>query len=282
MADFEDDTLELTEPVEDDLDIKDGFYGEVDVDQPETDGEEVPEDEEVVTFEGEDAPSSGEADTGLVKHLRAQLREKAKEVEALRKSAPQPQAIEVGEKPTLAGCDYDEEAYESQLDQWKTRKAQAETQAREATQAQQQIAEAWSQELQGHHTKKAALKFKDVQEAEDVALASLSDVQQAVIVKAAGNSAMVIYALGKHPAKLAELSKITDPIKLAVAVSKLEGKLTVAKRGGPPEPERIARGGAPTAGVRDRELERLEKESERTGDRSKVIAYKRGLKSQAK
>lgn len=274
MADLEDDTLELTE----ELETEQGDEQEQE-EQAEADGEEALEVEEEIVFEGEDAPSSGEADTGLVKHLRAQLREKAKEVETLRKTAPQSQPIEVGEKPTLSGCDYDEEAYETQLDQWKTLKAQADEQARNVEQSRKQVADAWSQELQGHHEKKAALKFKDVQEAEDVALSSLSEVQQAVIVKAAGNSAMVVYALGKHPGKLAELSKITDPIKLAVAVSKLEGKLTVAKRGGPPEPERIARGGAPIAGVKDKELERLEKEAERTGNRTKVIAYKRSLRS---
>ncbi|WDA36408.1 hypothetical protein [Sphingobium sp. YC-XJ3] len=278
MADFEDDTLELTE----ELETEQGGE-EQQEEQTETTGEEAPEDEEeIVAIEGEDAPSSGEAETGLVKHLRDELRRVSRERDDLRKVAPQVKAIEVGEKPTLAGCDYDEERYETELDQWKGRKAAAEQQAEEAQKAQKQIADAWAEELQGHHQKKAALKFKDVQEAEDVALAALNDVQQAVIVKAAENSAMVIYALGKHPAKLAELSKITDPIKLAVAVSKLEGKMTVTKRGGPPEPERIARGGTPAAGGKDKELERLEKEAERTNDRTKLIAYKAKLKAQAK
>lgn len=278
MADFEDDTLELTE----ELETEQGDE-EQQEEQTETTGEEAPEDEEeIVAIEGEDAPSSGEAETGLVKHLRDELRRVSRERDDLRKVAPQVKAIEVGEKPTLAGCDYDEERYEAELDQWKGRKAAAEQQAEEAQKAQKQIADAWAEELQGHHQKKAALKFKDVQEAEDVALAALNDVQQAVIVKAAENSAMVIYALGKHPAKLAELSKITDPIKLAVAVSKLEGKMTVTKRGGPPEPERIARGGTPAAGGKDKELERLEKEADRTGDSSKLIAYRAKLKSRAK
>lgn len=278
MAEREDDTLELTED-----EIADEAEDQEQDEQASTDGEKAPEDEdETVVIEGEDAPSSGEADTGLVKHLREQIRERDRRLAELAKSAPQPQKIEVGEKPTLAGCDYDEEAYEAQLDQWKGRKAAAEQQAEEAQKTQKQIADAWAEELQGHHQKKAALKFKDVQEAEDVALAALNDVQQAVIVKAAENSAMVIYALGKHPAKLAELSKITDPIKLAVAVSKLEGKMTVTKRGGPPEPERIARGGTPAAGGKDKELERLEKEADRTGNSSKLIAYRAKLKAQAK
>lgn len=275
MADFEDDTLELTEEAE-----TEQGDGEQQQEQTETTGGEAPEDEEeVVSFEGEDAPSSGEPDTGLVKHLREELRRVARERDDLRKVAPQQQPIEVGEKPTLAGCDYDEEAYEAELDQWKGRKAAAERQVEEAQKTQRQAAEAWNQELQGHHEKKAALKFRDVQEAEDVALASLNDVQQAVIVKAAANSAMVIYALGKHPAKLAELSKITDPIKLAVAVSKLEGKMSVTKRGGPPEPERIARGGAPSAQGSDKKLDDLEKKAQRTGNWDDYFAYKRSLKS---
>ena len=275
MADFEDDTLELTEEIETEQGDEEQQEG-----RSEAEGEEAPEDEdEIVAIEGEAAPASGDADTGLVKHLREQIRERDRRLAELAKTAPQPQTIEVGEKPTLAGCDYDEEAYEAQLDQWKARKAAADEQAKEAQKSQQQIAEAWNQELQGHHEKKAALKFRDVQEAEDVALAALNDVQQAVIVKAAENSAMVIYALGKHPAKLAELSKITDPIKLAVAVSKLEGKMSVTKRGGPPEPERIARGGAPSAQGSDKKLDDLEKKAQRTGNWDDYFAYKRTLKS---
>lgn len=278
MADLEDDALELAEDQE-----APEVEGQDQQEQPELTSEEaLEEEEEVVSFEGEAAPASGEPEVGLVKHLRDELRRVQKERDDLRKSAPQSAPIEVGEKPTLAGCDYDEEAYETALDQWKGRKAAAEKQVEEAQKAQKQAADAWAEELQGHHQKKAALKFKDVQEAEDVALAALSELQQAVIVKAANDSAMVIYALGKHPAKLAELSKITDPLKLAAHVARLEGKLTVTKRGGPPEPERIARGGAPIAGAKDKELERLEKEADRTGNSSKLIAYRAKLKARAK
>ena len=129
----------------------------------------------------------------------------------------------------------------------------------------------------------AALTFKDRDEAEDIVIATLSDMQQAVIVKAANNSAMVTYALGKHPAKLAEISKITDPIELAAAIARLEGKLTVTKRNGPPEPERIARGSASVdASATDKTLERLEKEAERTGNSSKLVAYRAQMKARAR
>lgn len=275
MADFEDDTLELTE----ELETEQGDEQEQQEEQTEADGEEAPEDEEIVSFEGEAAPASGEAEVGLVRHLRDELRRVQKERDDFRKAAPQAAPIEVGEEPTLAGCDYDEDLFKADWLKWQGRKTAADNQAEEAQRTQKQAADAWSEELQAHHSKKAALKFKDVQEAEDVATATLNDIQQAVIVKAAENSALVIYALGKNPAKLAEISKITDPLKLAAYVARLEGKLTVTKRGGPPEPERIARGGAPVAQRTDKKLDDLEKKAQRTGNWDDYFAYKRTLKS---
>lgn len=273
MADLEDDTLDLTEELEADQ-----------ADSDEQDGQSNTEtgdgDEEEVTFGDEESPASGEADTGLVKHLRTQLQEQRKELETLRKATPQSAPAAVGDKPTLVGCEYDEEAYETQLDQWKERKAKVEAHVRDAETAQRQQTEAWNSELKAHGEKRAALKFSDAQEAEDVVTATLTDVQQAVIVKAAENSAMVVYALGKHPAKLAEISKITDPLKLAAAVARLEGKLTVTKKSGLPDPERIARGSGAIVAT-DRQLERLEKEADKTGDRSALAAYKRKLRLKA-
>ncbi len=277
MADLkENDELDLTE----DLEVEEQEQEELS--DAETGEEEPDEDEEVVSFEGGESPAPGEADTNLVRHLRTQLSEQRKELDKLRKAPQVSVPVVVGPKPTLAECEYDEEAYEAQLDQWKDRQSKADAQVREVEQAQRQQTEAFNAELKAHAEKRAALKFKDAQEAEDIVIATLNDVQQAVIVKAAENSAMVVYALGKHPAKLAEISKITDPLKLAAAIARLEGKLTVTKRNGPPEPERIARGSAPVEAVSsDKTLERLEKEAGRTGDRTKIRQYRQQLRDKA-
>jgi hypothetical protein len=277
MADLkESDELDLTE----DLEIEEGDQEK----QPETEAseEELADDEDVVTFGDGESPAPGEADTSLVRHLRTQLSEKEKELKQLRKAPVVSAPIVVGPKPTLESCEWDEDAFEAKLDQWKEQKAKAEAQVRDAEQAQVQQQEAFNAELKAHAEKRAALKFKDAQEAEDVVIATLNDVQQAVIVKAAENSAMVVYALGKHPAKLAEISKITDPLKLAAAIARLEGKLTVTKRNGPPEPERIARGSASVdVNASDKTLARLEADAERTGNRTKLREYRQKLKAKA-
>lgn len=272
MADeAEDDVLESTEEIEVDQ--------ERDEAELEPDGEG--EDEFEVSFGDEAAPAS-ESETGLVKHLRNQLREKSKELEQVRKATPSPQKIEVGDKPTLAGCEYDEERYEADLDAWKERKAASERAETEGQKVQRQAQEAWQRDYEGYQQKRSALTFPDVDEVEAVATASLNEVQQAVIVRAADNPAQLLYALGKHPAKLGELSAITDPLKLAVAVAKLEGALKVTQRRKAPDPEHIERGSAPVSKGKDATLERLEKEAARTGDRTKVIAYKKQQNSQDK
>lgn len=233
---------------------------------------EVGEDELEVTFGDGPAPGPGD-DSGLVKHLREQIRERDKRLAELSKGGPQ--RIEVGEEPTLEGCDYDESTFKDEWRKWNARRADAEKQQAQAGQAEVQAREQWQRDLQAHEAKRAALKFPDVEEAEAVATSALNEVQQAVIVKVADNSAQLLYALGRHPAKLAELSQITDPLKMAAAVARLETGLKVMPKRRAPDPEEIASGTAAVRQGKDKELERLEKEADRTGDRTKLIAYRK-------
>lgn len=235
---------------------------------------------EEVVFGDEAAPASGESDTGLVKHLREQIRERDKRLAELSKAQPQQQ--ELGPKPTLETCEYDEERFEAELERWHDQKRKADEVQQAQGNVQRQAREEWDRDYQGYQQKRAALAFADRDEVESIATATLNEVQQAVIVQAAGDPALLLYALGKNPAKLAEISKITNPLKMAVAVAKLEGDLKVNRKRKAPDPERIETGSARVAQKGpDKELERLEKEAERTGDRTKVIAYKAKLKARA-
>lgn len=241
------------------------------------------EDVEVeVQFGDEAAPASNEGqDSGLVRRLRAEIRDRDVRLAALSKG-DQVKAVEVGEKPTLEACDFDAERFETELDAWKARKATADeavTSARKTTEATQA---AWAKELEDFGRKKSALRAPDYDAIEEEVVSTLTQVQQAVIIKAAENSAQVIYALGKHPARLAALAAIDDPIKFAVAVVKLEGTLKVTTKRRTPEPEGIVRGSAPLSRGSDKTLERLEAEAERTNDRTKVIAYKRQQRTKAR
>jgi hypothetical protein len=102
-------------------------------------------------------------------------------------------------------------------------------------------------------------------------------VQQAVIVKAAADPALFLYALGKSEAKRSELAKIQDPIKLAAAVARMEGAVKVTTRKAP-TPDRPLSGSSKMPGSADKEIERLEKKAAANGgDRSELIAYKAKL-----
>jgi hypothetical protein len=266
----DDEPLELTEELEpDESDEQQGDEAE----NPEVNDED---EQTVVAFEGEE-PEAAEPENSTVRQMRQALREKDKRIKELEQSSA-PKPIDVGEKPTLAGCDFDEERYEAELDAFKERKAAADRQTQ--TQAEQNRAanEAWQQDLSEFEQKKGALQFDDRDDVIDTATGSLDMVQQAVVVKAAANPALFLYALGKSEAKRAELSKIQDPIKLAAAVARMEGAVKVTKGRKAPEPDRPLSGSAKMPGGADKELEKLEKEAARNGgDRSKIIAYKARL-----
>ncbi len=240
------------------------------------------EGETVITIDGEDdaSPASSEHDgTQLVRHLRQTTREQAKEIARLRaQTAPPPAAIDPGPKPTLESCGWDEDAYDKASDAWRDARAEAEQAKAAARREQEKVEAGWKADLTRYDERKAALRLPDYQEAEDTVTAALSAVAQAVLVKAADDPAIVVAALAKHPAKLEALSKINDPIKLAVAVVNLERTIKVNTTRRAPSPERVPSGGASMGSRTDKHLERLEAEADRTGDRTKVAAYKRSLR----
>lgn len=221
-----------------------------------------------------------------VRQTNRELNRKNREMELELKKlkAPQPQqepdAPTVGAKPTLESCEYDEEAFEAQLTKWHDDKRKVEQYKADRERKQQEREEENQKVLQSYQEASQKLKVPDFKDAEQLVSISLSDVQKAMILEGATNPATLVYALGNAPEKLKELAAITNPLKFAFAVSKLEEKIKVTKRTDKPAPER----GAPRAGSTsrvggvDKELERLEAEAERTGDRTKIIAYKRSIR----
>jgi hypothetical protein len=247
----------------------------------------APEPDEVTVSIGDDAPPAEDEERAApewVRDLRKQHRElqrKVREYEAREQAAPAgPKPV--GPKPKLEDHDYDTDRYETALESWYAQKAAADKAEREAQKQAEEAQKAWQAKLDGYGKAKADLKVRDYDEAEHTVMETLSVTQQGVVLQGAENPALVVYALGKNPKKAKELAALTDPVKFAFAVAKLEAQLKVTPRTKPPAPERsLPAGTAPVSGGSDTTLERLREEAARTGDMTKVVAYKRQLAAKA-
>lgn len=285
-------------PENDELSIENEEAGELKTEEaatgetPEAEDAEATEeaDAEVVVMIGDEVaePDTDEEHVKSapqwVRDLRKENRENKKRIKELEAAQQKPQeekpaAIETGKKPTLESCDYDTEKFETELDDWKERKRQADKQAEQKDAEEKAARDAWQARLEGHKKAKAELKVPDFDEAEEAVKEAFSATQQGVIVHGADNSALLIYALGKNPKKLKELAAIKDPVKFAFSVAKLETQLKVAPKKTPPPPEKVLKGGAPVSGNADSNLDRLRKEAEKTGNYQKVIEYKKKLRA---
>jgi hypothetical protein len=283
LLDSEQETELQEDPPQGEEHEEDGEASEAEENGDEGSGEE---DETVVSI-GEEEPPTSEASEGestVFADLRKRYRElsrKAQQLEAqLQQGQPhQPQAPTLRAKPSLEGHEYDAEKYEADLEKWYAEKREAERQQEAHEAARRQVVEAQQKAVQAVQEKyvasRSALKVRDFQEAEDEVVANLSEWQRGIAVKAK-QPAELVYALGKNPKKLAELASIKDPVEFAFAVADLrrEVKVTTRKATNKPAPETTVRGGSSGATPKAT-LERLEAEADRTGDRSKVIAYKR-------
>lgn len=244
------------------------------------------DDEEVVVSIGEDSPPQEEEARApeWVRELRKQNREKDKkirELEAkLNTNVTESKPVTVGPKPTLESCDFDSEVFEKKLEEWHEQKRAADAEQANQEQAKKAELEAWQKKLEGYEKEKASLRVRDFEDAESVALENFSVTQQGIVIQGSENPALLIYALGKNAKKAKELSSITDPVKFAFAVAKLETQLKVTNRKAAAAPERTITGnGGRISGAVDSTLERLREEALKTGDLSKVMAYKRSKKS---
>jgi hypothetical protein len=248
-----------------------------------TDDTPAEDDGEIVVSIGDEKPTEEEDPArapAWVRDLRKANREKDRRIRELEAKVSQAApataaAVVVGEKPSLAGCDYDEDKYTSELEAWHGRKAAAAEKERKAQRADEDARAAWQARLAEYGTKAKALRVPDFEDAEGIVQDSLNVIQQGVILNGAENPALLVYALGKHPGKARELAAIQDPVKFAFAVAKLEAQLKTTPRKAAPAPEKAVRASAGGAAAVENTLARLQAEADKTGDRSKVVAYMR-------
>jgi hypothetical protein len=260
-----------TEEIEEELEL-----------EPEAEAEDESEDDELVVTIGEDSPPPEETTPApdWVRDLRKQYREEKKRSKELEKKletltkGDEKKATTLPQKPTLELADYDTEQYENMLTDWYEKKRKYETEQQAVQQKEQEAQQEWQGKLDSYEDAKSKLKVRDFEDAEELVTEQFTTIQQGMILAGADNPALVVYALGKNPKKAAELASIQDPVKFAFTLAKMETQLKTSKRSAPP-PERTVTGTGTLSGSVDRTLDRLREEAAKTGDFTKVVAYKR-------
>ncbi|QTP32814.1 hypothetical protein B7759_01392 [Burkholderia glumae] len=231
------------------------------------------------------APTSDDGDNSAMRQMRKRIAEQTriiKQYEAKEKQVAQPaQTPKLGPKPTLQEFDYDEGKYDAALDKWYETKRAVDAAEAEQRQALEKREAANRARLESYANAASTLKVKDFKDSEDEVVSALSVEQQGILLAGAKNPALLVYALGRYPAKLQQLAQIEDPVRFAFEAAYLEKELKVTPRTATkpaPEGRVSSAAGAPAAGGGEKKLEQLRAEAEKTGDYSKVIAYKKQLK----
>ncbi|MFN4105901.1 MAG: hypothetical protein ACK4GF_07695 [Acinetobacter johnsonii] len=278
------------DPIEDNQEDESQENSEETQDEASQSDDEMSEDEEFVITVGDEDPEpsddddfSGKPAPTWVKDLRKKEREarkRIKELEAqVQKSQPAEKPIEVGPKPKLSDFDYDEDQFESAVEQWHERKRQVEQQQAVKRAEEEQAQQTWQSKMQSYEERRQAVaaKVRDFEEVEEAAKDKLTPTQQGILIHAAENPELIMYHLGKHPNKAKELAEITDPIQFAFAAAKLDSQMKIQTRKPATQPEKKPSGSAGLAGAVDQKLAQLEAKAAKSGDRTELIKYKKSL-----
>lgn len=236
----------------------------------------------VVEIGGNEVTDEPEHITELRRRYREQQK-RLKELEA-KASGNAPAAATLPPKPTLEDCDYDAEAFEQKLATWYDAKREHDAREADVKAVQERAEQKWQSRLAFYDEGKSKLGAQDYDEAEATVAEILSapfpgimaeDVRIGIIKQGATDPAALVYALGKNPVKAKELAAIDDPVEFAWKAARLEASMKVVRGKAPPPEKRVSGGVAGVAGALDDTLERLRAEAAKTGDFSKVMAYKR-------
>ena len=285
MSEFDDDNQDYQEDAEqvdnelldDERDIEDSEDDEQDADGEEAESEDDSADDALDFSFDDDGDSSdpfkGQEAPEWVKKVREENRELKRQLKQRESQQFEQQVLR--EKPTLDDHDYDSDAFEQDYAQWLTEKQQVDAQVHAERQKYQQYHERYKADVD-------AIKAKapDYDEVELSVVDVLSEQKQGLLQMLVDNPAKVVYALGKNsPAQLERLSKLDD-IQFAKQIVLMEMQMsskTKSRNQNKPKPKTHELEGA--AGGADTRLAKLEAEADRTGDRSKVAAYKKQMKS---
>lgn len=281
--------MEDQEPVEQ---IEDESPEDEDIDPESPDGEAEESAEEAeelaVTFEGVEAEEEEEKGESWVTQLRKNDREKTKRLKELERELEMVKSggklDELGPEPTIENPtgnpadEYDTEKFKQAYSAWIKKKAEHEKRAEAQKSQERQAQEQWNTKLAEYGKQKSSIRVADYEEAESEVTTILSEAQQSVLVKAAKNSALMVYGLGKNRKLLEELAKKTDLVEFTWAAAQLEMKMQSNKKPSVPPPEKTVSGGR-AAPVGGRNLDSLKAKADKSGDWTEYLAAKRKAKA---
>lgn len=241
-----------------------------DTDAPDAEIDPADDEDVEVTFgekSDDDAQDEDGDETPVIRAMRKREREKDKELrkakrelELLRQQQQPANAVpELPPKPTLESCDWDTDKHERELLAWHEQSRKV-----ESAKAEQQ--NAVQARLKSYQDQAKTLKAKDFKEAEDEVATVFDPTRQSILLEAADNPALLVYALGKNPDQLERLSKITSLAKFAAELGKLEKEMKVSRTSTKPAPtDTNLRGSAPVSSA-GKPIERLRAQAQKTGD----------------
>ena len=188
------------------------------------------------------------------------------------------QSQQMGEKPTIAGCNYDVDLYDKKIEEWVDSKLKKEY---EQKRKKETLETEWSRKISKYTEQKAKLGATDYGNTEAIITAVLNQQQQSLILESSENAAKVVYVLGKNPKKLKELAAIQNPIHFAIAVTRLEEGMKREDKKSPPAIDEPVKASGSSGSVAAN-LERLRAQAEKSGDYTKVIEFKRKNKDKVR
>ena len=224
--------------------------------------------------DGEESdPFAGQKAPEWVKKVREENRELKRQQREWQQQQGQSQQQGLREKPTLDAHDYDSDAYEQDYAQWLTEKTQHDTQVQSEVAKRQQY-------YDNYQTKADTFKAKapDYMDAEESVVSVLSNEQQTLLMMMTDDPAKMVYTLGKNsPTKLSELAQL-DVTQFAKQIVLMEANMSNVKRN-PNKPKPKSHTLEGQAGGGDRQLDKLEADAEKTGDRSAIVAYRKKMRN---
>lgn len=266
-------SVENGELIAEEVDIVEGE--ETDIVEDETVEQEASVNEEQSETQSE---PEDEKDANWLKNLRKSYREEKKRnreleerIKALEPSS-KPQVL--GKEPDIEDFDYDTEQFKAAWKSWNERRMEVESAARKAKEEEEAKHREWQTTLESYEKQKKAVQADDMEDAEDAVKSILNSTQQGIILHATENPANVILEIGRNERKAIELASITDPIKFASAIAKLEERMktTTTRKAPAPEKRTPAAGGASTSAI-SATADKLLEEAQKTGDISKYRAF---------